>query len=651
MPLKYFLTILISVCFLKSMAQVEPEEVLFTIDGEPTNVAEFLRVYNKNLDLVQDESQKDVDEYLNLFTNYKLKIKEAKALGLHKKPSYLRELSNYKKQLAKNFMKDSKVTDALVEEAYTRISYDVNANHILVKLPEDASPEDTLVAYNKIVKLRNRALKEGFDKVMSEVHNGKTIYGEKLGYFSGFKMVYNFENVAFNTEIGAISQPFKTSFGYHIVNVLDKRKSRGERTVAHIMVVNNENDTINEKPENRIQEIYKKLKQGEDFESLAKQLSDDKNSASKGGLLSPFSGGQLSVREFEDVAFGLANVGDYSKPFKTNYGWHIVKLYNKKPVPEFEVLKPELIEKVKRDDRSKLIDDALINKLMKRYEIDYDQPALSYFESIINDNYFKKTWKLPTDFKAENLLAKIGDKNVTYGDFANYLLKTQRNNIKNASSKLVIINKYKSFLSESLIEYHENNLENENEDFANIVNEYRDGLLLFELMETTIWNASKTDSLGIKSFYTNNKSNYVLPKRIDAVVASSAKLKTLKKVSKLLNKKMPLEQIKMLVNSNDKIDVIFTSDVFEEKHPALPSKLEIKKGISKIYQHNNAYVLVQVKNILPKTEKTFDEAKGAVISDYQTYKENNWIGALNDKYNVVVNKEALKNIKNQIKNN
>lgn len=648
MNLRNLIIFLITILSLKSNCQVK--EVLFTVGSDSVFASEFIRVYNKNLDLVQDESQKDVDEYLKLFTNYKLKLIEARALDLDKNPLYLRELSNYKKQLASSFMKDSKVTDALVEEAYERISYDINANHILVKVDEDANPEDTLIAYNKILKFRDRASNEGFEKVRSEVHNGQTIFGEKLGYFSGFKMVYKFENVAFNTQVGGISMPFRTRFGYHIVNVLDKRLSRGERTVAHIMLINKEGDSLAEKPEVKIQEIYKKITQGEDFESLAKQFSDDKNSAPKGGMLTPFSGGQLNVQEFEDIAFGLENEGDVSMPFKTNYGWHIVKLYNKKPIADFEAIKTELIEKVKRDDRSKLIDDALVTKLRKLYKINKEQPALKYFESIFNDDYFKRTWKLPSDFTSEEILLKIGKKQYSFLNFGEYLEKTQRSPIQKGSYSFIISNKYESFLNEKLVEYHEDNLEDENEDFANIVQEYRDGLLLFELMESTIWNASKTDSIGIQEYYNNHMTEYVSPKTIDAVVASSAKQKTIKKVSKLLDQGMDLDQIKSLVNSNDNIEVIFTQGMIEENHQSIPEGFDFKEGISKIYNHNNAYVAVLVKTIIPETLKTFDEAKGSVISDYQTQKEENWIKQLKEKYKIIINQDVLSHVKTQIKN-
>lgn len=650
MKLRYLFTIFLACFMLNVKGQSVDKDVLFTVAKEPVYTAEFLRVYNKNLDLVQDESQKDVDGYLKLFINYKLKLKEARALQLHEKPSYIRELASYKKQLAKNYITDSKVTDALVKEAYERISFEINANHILVKVDENANPQDSLAAYNEITKLRHRALKEGFEKVRTEVHNGKTLYGEKLGYFGGFKMVYKFENAAFNTNVGDVSKPFRTRFGYHIVNVLDKRKSSGERTVSHIMVVNKPNDSLAEKPEVRIQDIYKKLNQGEAFESLAKQFSDDKNSAPKGGMLKALSRGQLRAKEFEDIAFSLENIDDVSEPFKTDFGWHIVKLHKIQPVPSFEVMKPELVEKVKRDARSKLIDEALTNKLKAKYNIGAAPLNLDYFVSILNDDYFKRTWKLPENFKGKQPLVKIGDKQFSYNDFGVYLTNSQRSTTKKEALESLVSKKYDSFLNDSLIKYQEDNLELENEDYAHIVAEYRDGLLLFDLMETTIWNTAKTDSTAIDQFYETNKANYTKPKRVDAVVASSVKQKTLKKVSKLLSENMELDQIKSLVNSNDKVDVIFTSGIMDAEHQALPKGLDFKKGLSKIFKHNEAFIVINVKDVLPQEQKTLEEAKGSVISDYQNYKEENWLKDLRGKYKIEVNQDMLEKIKSQLKN-
>ena len=645
---KYFLIAVFSLCFFASKAQNPNDEVLFTVEKDPVYVSEFTRVFNKNIDLVKDESQKDVDEYLKLFINYKLKLKEAEALGLDKKPSYLNELSSYKSQLASNYLTDSKVTDELIEEAYKRMTTEVDASHILIRLDDNPTPEDTLQAYNKLLKLRDRVMQEGFETVKKDIHNGKTVYAEDLGYFSAFKMVYNFETAAYNTPVGEVSMPFKTRFGYHIVWVKDKRESRGERTVAHIMISNQKKDRPHDKPESRINDIYLKLQQGEDFEALAKQFSEDQSSASKGGMLAPFTGGQLSSVEFENQAFALEHVGDISKPFETEYGWHIIKLYGKKPVASFEDMKGELEEKVKRDSRSQLINESLLNNLKQQYQVSDATPDLSYFESILNDNYFIGKWVLPTDFKAQEPLIKIQEKQIVYEDFGQSLVKNQRRKMPKMSIKTLVVNSYHAFLENELLQYKKERLEVENQDYANIVEEYRDGLLLFDLMETEIWNAAKKDSVGLQTYYNNHKDNYFWNQRVDAVVASSAKKTTIKKVQKLLQNNQTPEQIKAALNSESEIDVIFTSGIMDAQHQSLPADFKFKTGVSDIYKFNEGYIVANVKEVLPKETKSFDEAKGAVISDFQNHKEANWILSLEEKYQVNVNQDVLESVKKQL---
>ncbi|TYA52512.1 peptidylprolyl isomerase [Formosa maritima] len=647
---KYFLVVVFSFCFFLNYAQNSIDEILFTVANDPVYVSEFTRVFNKNIDLVKDESQKDVDEYLKLFINYKLKLKEAETLGLNEKSSYKNELANYKSQLAQNYLTDSKVTDELIEEAYYRTINEVKASHILIRLADNPSPQDTLKAYNELIKLRQRVINEGYETVKNEVHDGKTIYAEDLGYFTGFKMVYDFETAAYNTKVGEVSMPFKTRFGYHIVLVQDKRESRGERTVAHIMINNSRKDSLQESAKQRINDIYLKLQQGENFESLAKQFSEDQSSSSKGGMLSPFSGGQLTSIEFENEAFSLEKVGDITEPFQTEFGWHIIKLYNKKSVDDFESMRPELEAKVKKDSRSQLINSALTNKLKKQYLTPEEQPDLSYFVSILNDDYFSGRWTLPQDFKANDPLVKIGTKQVENEAFGNFIVKNQRRNIPKIDFNRLVSNNYEQFLEKELLQYKEEQLEVENKDYAYIVEEYRDGLLLFDLMETEIWNAAKKDSVGLNSFYSNNKENYFWNERVDAVVASSAKKATIKKVQKLLQEKQTPEQIKTLINSDTSIDVIFSSGIMDAQHQSLPKDFEFKTGVSDVYNFNNAFIVAEVKQVLPKELKTFEQAKGAVISDFQNYKEANWILDLEKKYKVTINKEVLTKVKSQINN-
>ena len=641
------------VCFcfaFLTQAQVKNDDVLFTVDGDPIMSSEFVRVYNKNLDLVKDESQKDIDAYLELFINYQLKVKEARRLGLNEDAKYIREFNNYKKQLIKNYMSDNKVTDVLVREAYERTTNDVKASHILVRIDESVT-DDTLAVYNKVLKLRERVINEGFEAVQKEVHDGKSIFAEDLGYFGGFKMVYPFETAAFNTPVGDVSMPFRTRFGYHVVKVFEKRPSLGEATVAHIMVSIKQNDsTVNS--EERINQIYEKLQQGEKFESLAKQFSDDKSSSQKGGALAPFTGGQLRAKEFENVAFSLENKGDMSKPFKTDYGWHIVKLINKKGIQPFEEVKGELENRVKRDSRSELINSALVKKLMAKYEVkENKKEGLAYMETILNEGFFKQSWKTPEDIK-DGALITIRDTKISYDDFAGFLMSIQRKyNNRAVDFKSLLNTEYDAFLEQQILKYHEDNLEFENEDFAFVLKEYRDGLLLFDLMEKEVWNAAVKDTVGLKKFFKNNSSNYVWSNRVDAVILSSASKETIEKVKADLQKDISVETILSTINKDDIHKVISTTNTFEEGSQVLPQDFEFKEGVSQIYEHNESYHVILVKKVLPATNKTLDEAKGKAVSDYQNYIEDNWVASLNKRFKVEVDKKALKRVKKQILKN
>ncbi|WP_412561212.1 peptidylprolyl isomerase [Winogradskyella sp. MIT101101] len=647
MKVKFKLMLLALLALNVSFSQ-EKDEVLLKVDGEPIMTSEFLRVYNKNLDLVKDESQKDVDGYLKLFTEYQLKLKEAKRLKLHEDANYQREFLRYKNQLTKNYLSENKVTEALVKEAYDRSNMDINASHVLVRLDENA--KDTLNAYNEVLQLRERVLNEGFDAVKKDMHNGQTIFLEDLGYFSAFKMVYNFETAAFNTPKGEISMPFRTQFGYHVVKVNDKRPSRGTITAAHIMIALEQKDSLLN-PEQRINDIYKKIQQGENFESLAKQFSDDKSSAKNGGKLTSFKSGQLSSTEFEDQAFALKNDGDISQPFKTEYGWHIVKRIELKPIQTFEELKPTLEARVKRDSRSKLINTAMVNELKKRYEISYNPEAKAYFESILSKDFFSRSWRLPEDFDKDKTVFTINDRPFTYNEFGRHLMSAQRAyGNKSVPFSVVVDKELDKFFERSILQYREDNLESENQDFANILKEYRDGLLLFDLMEKEVWNKASKDSVGLEAYYNKNKSKYQWNERVEVVMASSANEANAQKVLKMMKKGKSQEDINAELNTDSKKNIIFTKGTYDINDSKLPTSFEVKEGVSKIYEHNDAFHVFDVKAVLPAGNKSLEEAKGNVINDYQEQLESNWIDGLYKRFSVEVNEDVLQNVKSKIRN-
>ena len=642
---KTFLFLSIScLSFLLSNAQITDDDVLLTIAGAPVSANEFVRVYNKNLNLVQDDSQKEVGSYLELFINYKLKLTEAKALRYDKDPTYLREFNSYKNQLTQSYLTDKNVTDDLVREAYDRTENEVKAQHILVLLDEVET--DTVAAYSKIQAYRERFINEDFDSLKKELHNGKSIFVEDLGYFSAFKMVYNFESAAYATQVGEVSQPFRTRFGFHVVKVLEKRKSRGQVSVAHIMIANTQKDSTLVAKE-RIEELHRLVLQGDDFAELAKQFSDDKSSSMRGGELSPFKSGQINSEIFETTAFELSKSNPLSKPIQTQFGWHILKFINKKPVKPFEELKSDLENQVGKDSRSQLVKAKMLERLLTEYQIENPNLKVTEFESKLTYNSSLNTWELDKNFDENQSFLEIKNQTLTYQDFLDFLNKNQKLVKKEWSTTAVVKKQYASFLEQSVFQYKKDNLESENEEFAHILNEYREGLLLFDLMQDKIWEGAKNDSLGLQEFYNANKQNYVWPDRIEGSVARSTTAKYIKKVRKYWAKNKSNQEIDDALNKAQQ-NVIFSNGELERS--TLPKNLEFKTGLSKIIEENSNFYVVNVTSLKPATPKTFEEAKGQSIADYQIALESEWIQELRAKFEVDINESVFTKVNALISN-
>lgn len=653
MRLKHVLLGLCVAASAMSYAQDKTKKVLFNIDNHPYYTDEFSRVYKKNLDLVKDESQKNLDQYLDLFLGYKLKIQKANKLGLQKEANYIAELKSYRTQLSRNYMTDTKVTKELVEEAYQRSLKEIKASHILITLDENASPADTLKAYNQAMDIRKKALAgEKFDDLAarySQDPSAKDNHGD-LGYFSVFRMVYPFETAAYKTKQGDVSMPVRTRFGYHVIKVNDIRDNRGQVTVAHIMLMKAENPVEGESVKNNIEDIYKKIKQGESFESLAQQFSQDRSSAGKGGHLQRFGSGELSSEKFEDVAFSLKNPGDISQPFQSQFGWHIVKLVEKFPVRSFADVQTELESRVRKDDRSKLIDASLSEKLTKKYGIEKNAKLYAKAAKLVTDKFYNEDWELPasTPELEGSLLVINKDRKVSAMDFLEYVNTQQKTKWGIKPIGKVVDQLYAKFIQNQLMGYYNDNLEKENQEFANVMDEYRDGLLLFDLMEKEIWNKAKTDTLGLKAFYEKNIAHYQWNQRVEANVFSSTQKEAIDQALKLLKKKKSIDFIKEQLNKDNQVSIMVKTGVFEEGSEALPKHSKLNVGISEITKDGNYYFVTQVIKKMPKGPKTFEETKGKVINDYQQYLESRWVDELKKEFTISVDKEAFSQVKQEL---
>jgi peptidyl-prolyl cis-trans isomerase SurA len=490
--------IILSICIFLIALSVfsQKRKTLVTINNEVTTVADFKRVYEKNLDALDSEEAKSVPKNLELYINYKLKVAAAYQLKFDTLPSYKKEIEMYRNQLSAPYLQDTTFIADLVKDVYFRTKIEVNAKHILIRTSKDATPKDTLVAYNRISLIRDRILNgEDFESVAVETSEDKSAQddvrsgraGNKgdLGYFGAFKMLASFEDVAYSTKIGAVSNPFRTQYGYHLIKVDDFRPSKGDLEAAHILIA----DTT-AAGKVKIEEIYSQLKENIAFEKLAQEFSADTGSKAKGGKLSKFGTGRM-VKPFEDAAFSLKEEGDVSEPFKTRFGWHIVKLLKKFPVRSFDAMKEELTAEIKRSPRMQMSETAIINKLKSKYEI-------IEFESAKNILENKNIRKLPKD-SLQEIIFSINTKNIPQEVFVEYLQRRQNKPIYTL---------FDAFKSEQILAYYKENLVFTEPEYAYTLKEYEDGLLLFELMQDKIWNVSSKDTLALKTFFSGNKEKY-----------------------------------------------------------------------------------------------------------------------------------------------
>lgn len=630
---------------------------LMTIGGKDVKLDEFNTIFNKN-NANEAHTEASIKEYLDLFIKFKLKVREAEELGYDTVATFIKELKGYRKQLAEPYLTDKDVTEDLIKEAYERMKKDVKASHILVRLPMGAKAKDTLAAHKKIMNIRKRILKgEDFGKVAKEVSEDPSAVKNNgnLGYFRVFDMVYPFETAVYNATLNKVSMPVRTDFGYHLVLLTDKRDARGKIQVAHILVKSGK-DADAEQQKNskqKIQEIYEKLKAGENFEDLAKKYSEDPVSAKKGGEIPAFESGKM-VESFENSAYGLKNDGDFSEPVQTSYGWHIIKRIALTPLQPYDELYGLIKSKVTRDSRSNKSKNALVERIKKENNFKENLKERNDFYRVITaEEYMNATWNAD---KAKNLnkvmfgfYAEDGDKlEYTQQDFAN-IFRTQSSTKKKVNMVSEINQLYEEKVAEKAIAFLDSRLEKTNDEFRLLTEEYRDGILLFDLTDKKVWSKAVNDTVGLKNFYEQNKNNYMWPQRVKGAIYTCSDEAVAKKVSKLIKKKAKKgysnEFILQQVNKDSQLNLNLQEGTYAKGDNDLIDDVEWKSNsVTKIVEKDRVE-LVAIEEVLDPAPKELKEIKGIVISDYQNFLEKNWIEELKGKYEVKVNDEVLKLVK------
>lgn len=646
--------IVIAVLYGNLFAQ-DNNPVLLTIDDKEITKGEFERIYRKNSN-IENTDQKSVEEYLELFVNFKLKVIEAEKLGLDTSLSFKNELSGYRKQLAKPYLTDKDADEKILKEAYDRMKVDLRASHILIKVEETASSKDTMLAYNKALKIRKRLITgEDFDKLAKEVSDdpsAKTNGGD-LGFFTVFQMVYPFESAAYSLSVGEISQPVRTRFGYHIVKLTDKRQAQGQIKVAHIMKAIPKDYTESQAEESRkeIFDIYDKIKVGEDFVELAKNFSDDKGSAKQGGILPWFGTGRM-VPEFEAAAFALQNIGDVSEPVKTSFGWHIIKLIDRKAIGAFEEVQADLKTKVIKDSRSDFSKKTLIAELKQEYKFAENRKNLADIKKSVNESIFAGKWDAPDTKNMTKELFSFADKKYSQADFINYLSQNQRKTSETPLNDYVN-EKFDMFIENEILTYEESVLEQKYDDFRYLMNEYHDGILLFELTDRMVWTKAVKDTVGLEQFHKENMSKYMWDTRVEASIyicpnnAIAAKVRKLAeaRIKKGYSADEMAAKFVKITKNRDSLKVDLVDKIYNKGDNKIIDSVNWTVGVSEDIKKDNKVVIVSINKVISPTPKTLQEAKGLVTADYQTYLEQEWIKTLRDKYSFNVNKEVLSTIK------
>ena len=644
--MKLIKTLGIILCYTTFFGQ---ESTILKIDNQTVDKTEFEQIYWKNKK-EKIATKQDLDEYIKLFINFKLKVIAAEELGLDTTKKFIDELSGYRIQLEKPYLIDTSINEDLINEAYYRTINEVNASHIMTKLGPNPSSEDTLKAYNKILDIRKKIISSniGFEEAAEELSEDPYARSSKgnLGYFNAFKMLYSFECAAYNTPIGKVSDIVRTKYGYHIVKPNSIRKAKGRVKTSHIMITTNLKNE-NNLSKGKINSIYKDLvEKNKTFEELAIQFSEDRKSAKNKGEIGWINSGGNYYPAFEEAVFSLKTDGEYSKPFKTPNGWHIVKRISYEPIGDLKSMSYSLKNKIQKDARAQKTKSSFLNKLKTEYQLKNMLNTKELISILKNKKFNYENIESNKNLKnINNAVLTFSNISYTNYDFIKYLEKSKLI-VKDKIEENSIKQKFEKFINQNLIAFEKTQLETKHPDFKALMKEYRDGILLFEISDQNIWTKAIKDTAGLKEFYSSNTNTWKWPNRVSGTVFTSESKKTINKVKSLkLKKSLSNDSIMSILNAENLFNLKYENKIIDDYNKYGTSFEDLEKGLNGPFNHQEKWILIYVKDKLPKRNKKLKEAEGIIVSAYQNYLEEQWISSLKKNHSISINFETLYSIK------
>ena len=618
---------------------------LFTYGNSATSKEEFLRAYNKNKPVTTDK-ENAIREYLDLYTNFKLKVKAAKELRLDTLSQIKYDVQNFRDQIADNYLNDESLLQQLVKEAAQRLLKNVHVLYFSLPVAEKATPADTLKAYNAAKELQ-RQLKAGaknYAEIATEISAklSQVNYGD-AGYITAFSLPYNIENIIYNLPVGNVSEPFRTKKGFNIFKVADVRADIGKWKVAQILFAYPPDADYNVKLQikSKADSVYNLLINGLPFADAAKAYSDDRMSYTGGGELPEFSSGKFN-NAFENAVLAIRIDNSISKPFETNFGYHIVKrlsvatlptdnndvnfLYDVKQRVQQDARINTVKEKFVKDITSKtgfINSPTVIDaQLIKHADSILNNKALSSdkFMQVSNKVIFK--FKDGTTIKGSKWLQFVKDNNVT-------------EELQSDNTSLL-----KQFKAQSILNYYRANLEQYNNEFKYQMQEFVEGNMLFEIMERNVWSKAGADSIKLIDYYNRNKLKYKWQESADVIILNCTNEATANEAIAALKKGDSWMGIVNKYNAQIQAD----SGRYEIEQLPIPKPAagEFSTVVKNV--DGTATFVKFIKFYPPNEQRNFTEARGLVINDYQNVLEQIWIESLRKKYKVKVNETVLNSV-------
>lgn len=627
-----------------TVAYAAKDPILMTINGKGVKLSEFEYLYHKNN---QQQLQKEtLDQYVNRFVTYKLKVADAEANKIDTLKSFNHEFEGYKSDIVKKFLEDTTVYDAVMKENYKRFTKNVDVSQIMISrssdYPGDLKQEKTLDSIRTCI-LNG----QDFGELAMKYSSDRSAPSNKghMGFIPAGKLPYPFETAAYQTPVGQISKPFKTRFGVHIVKVNGIRDDRGTVHVEHILRLfpRGANDSAKMVVKAKADSIYNAVKAGSNFEELAKTLSEDKGSAPNGGLLPWFGSGEM-IKSFEDVAFDLKD-GEISKPFATAYGYHIIKKLASKPTPSFAEMRKTLRDRFDADfDLAAMPKNAKLAELKKKYKYSQNSKLTSYlteelkkhggFDSVFVDgimaksNFVAATFAKNQKILVSDLAANINPKAKWSADDA----------IKG------ITHKVDQVADDEIAKYYTNDLIAHNADLKNLLNEYRDGMLLFEISNRMVWERASRDTTGLKSFFEANRAKYTWDKPHFKGIVLLAQNDSILKAVKDDIKKVGADSLTMALHKKYQNKIKMERYLCEKGENKMVDYLAFNGPKAESSDKKYPLFFTLSGKVLDQPEEVND-VKGLVTSDYQDVLEKRWDAYLKKAYKVEINKDVLRQVK------